>query len=132
MRYLNPGLAKRILLIQAATTLGFGVGAFGFSAVAGLSALIGGGTASIANALFSYWMFGGNRRQGPGELAIRVYGGEVFKILVIIMAFAAAFMLVKPLNLWVIIGVFLVVHLLASVLAIQGGGDSGNNNNPDR
>ncbi len=121
MRDMDAGRAKKILLIQVAVTLGFGGCAFVFSTVVGTSALIGGGTAVIANALFSYWVFGGSRSQRPEELAIRIYGAEVLKLLAITLLFAATFILVKPLSLGAIIGVFLVVHLLPMVLALGDG-----------
>ncbi len=121
MRDMDAGRAKKILLIQVAVTLGFGGCAFVFSAVVGMSALIGGGTAAVANAMFSYWAFGGDRSQRPAELAIRIYGAEVLKLLVITLLFAATFILVKPLSLGAVIGFFLVIHLLPMVMAIGDG-----------
>lgn len=122
MHYLNAGRAEKILLVQVCVALGCGGGAFLLNTVAGLSALVGGGTASIANALFSFWVFGGGRADGePGRMAVLIYGAELLRLITITVLFAAAFKLVQPLNLWVVVGVFLLIHLLPSLLALRAG-----------
>ena len=99
MRNLDAGRAKRILLLQAATTLSLAVIAVAFGPAVGLSALIGGATATVANALFTVLVFGGYRAQEAGRLALRLYAAEVLKLLVIVAAFSAAFILVPSLSL---------------------------------
>jgi ATP synthase protein I len=113
--------AKRILLIQSATTLVVAAGAVLFGWLAGLSALFGGMIATVANALFAVWVFGRYRAQDPGNLAFRFYGAELFKLLFIALAFALVFVWLKPVSLVALFGAFLLVQVLPPMLAHKAG-----------
>ena len=115
-RDLDLSRAKRIVLIQTATTLAVAAVALIFSWPAGLSALLGGVTATLANALFAAWVFGRYRAQDPGNLLFRFYGGELFKLLFIALAFAMVFVWVKPVSLVALFGAFLLVQVLPPML----------------
>ena len=113
--------AKRILLVQSVTTLGVAVIALLFGWLAGLSALLGGMIATVANALFAFWVFGRYQAQDPGNLAFRFYGAELFKLLFIALAFAMVFIWLKPVNLVALFGAFLLVQVLPPMLAHKAG-----------
>jgi ATP synthase protein I len=117
MHNLDARRAKRILVTQAVCTLLVAGAATAYSLLAGFSALLGGVTATAANALFAAWVFGRYQAQEPGKLVARFYGAELLKLLFIALAFAAAFIWVKPLSVLALFGAFLVVQVLPPLLA---------------
>ena len=108
--------ATRILLTQVGiAVLAAAIGLI-YARPVGLSAMIGGGTAVVANTLFATGIFGPYQAQRPGKLVARFYGAELLKLLFIVSAFAAAFAWVKPLSVWALIGAFLMVQVLPLLL----------------
>lgn len=113
--------AKRILLIQVVMTLAAALVALAFGRLDGLSALLGGAIATLANALFAVWVFGRYQAQDPGKLLFRFYGAELVKLLFIALAFAVVFAWVKPVSLIALFGAFLLVQVLPPMLAQESG-----------
>ena len=119
MQQLDAHRAKRILIAQAAATLVVTLIGLFFGPREALFALIGGATALIANAVFAYWVFGRYRAAEPGKLVGQFYGGELLKLGVVALAFAAVIILsdadsLSPLALF---GAFFVVQVLPPLLA---------------
>jgi len=116
MQYPDAGRVRRILLYQVIATVILSLPALGVDKAMALSALIGGGAATLANALFAFGVFGRYQAQEPGRLAVRMYAAEILKLVLTIGLFAAAFILVKPLSLVALLGAYLAVHLLPAAL----------------
>jgi len=117
MQNLDVRRAKRILLTQAALTLVLVVVALTYGVPAAASALIGGVTATLANAVFAMLVFGRYHARDPDKLVFRFYGAELLKLLVIALTFAVVFVWVKPLSLFALFGTFLLVQIVPPLLA---------------
>ena len=117
MQNLDARRAKRILIAQAVATLAVTLIGLLFGLRAGLFAFVGGLIATIANALFAYWVFGRYRAGEPGRLLSQFYGGEIIKLGFIAAAFAAVIISVDPFSPLALFGAFFVVHVLPPWLA---------------
>ena len=117
MRNLDARRAKRILLAQVVATLVVTLLGLIFGLRTGLFALVGGATATIANALFAYWVFGRYRAAEPGRLVSQFYGGELLKLAFIAAMFAAVVLWFDPLSPLALFGAFFVVQVLPPLLA---------------
>lgn len=97
------GLAAVIALLMI-PTLGL---------VAARSAVLGGLIFVVPNALFALCAFRDGASRTPAAAMRAVYTGEAVKLLATLILFAACFMLVKPLHIGALLGVFgllVVVH----------------------
>lgn len=117
MHDLDARRAKRILVAQLVATLIVSLFGLLFGPREGLFALIGGLTATIANGLFAYWVFGRYRAAEPGRLVSQFYGGELLKLAFIGVAFALAIVWMEPLRPLALFGAFFVVQVLPPLLA---------------
>jgi len=117
MQNLDARRAKRIVVAQAVATLLVTLIGLLFGPRVGLFAFVGGATATIANALFAYWVFGRYRAGEPGRLLSHFYGGEIIKLAFIAIAFAAVIIVSDPLSPLALFGAFFVVQVLPPLLA---------------
>ena len=117
MHDLDARRAKRILIAQAVATLVVTLVGLIFGLRVGFFALIGGVTATLANALFAYWVFGRYRAAEPGKLVGQFYGGEMLKLAFIAAAFAVVIIWLQPLSPLALFGAFFVVQVLPPLLA---------------
>ena len=117
MHNLDARRARRILVTQAATTLVVALAGLVFGLREAVFALIGGGIALIANALFAFWVFGRYRANEPGKLVSQFYGGELLKLGFVALAFAAVILLSDGLSPVAVFGAFFVVQVLPPLLA---------------
>ena len=104
--------AYRIVFTQLAVTLLVAppLGLVGW--VHAWSGLIGGLIAVLGNALFALRIFGRYRAQEPGRLLGRFYAAELSKLLLTMLLFAMAVVLVKPLSIVALLGIFLLVQMV--------------------
>ena len=110
---------KRILLLQAAATIVISALLLIFDVIWFWSALTGGMTATLANAYFAWKVFAKQQVTEPGKILATFYGAEVSKIILTIMLFVAAIVMIKPLNIIALMGMYLFnqfTPLLASFL----------------
>jgi ATP synthase protein I len=114
---LDARRAKRILVAQMVATLVVALIGLMFGPRAGFFALLGGAIATIANALFAFWVFGRYRAAEPGKLLAQIYGGEVLKLGFIAGTFAAVIVWLEPLSPLALFGAFFVVQVLPPLLA---------------
>jgi F0F1-type ATP synthase assembly protein I len=114
---LDAHRAKRILVAQVIATLVVTLLALAFGLRAGLFAFIGGATATTANGLFAYWVFGRYRADEPGRLLGQIYGGELMKLAFIVAAFVAALIWLEPPSPLPLFGAFFVVQVFPPLLA---------------
>ena len=106
MHNLDVRRAKQILVAQAVATLVVTLVGLIFGPREALFALIGGGIALAANALFAYWVFGRYRAGEPGKLVGQFYGGELLKLGFVALAFAAAIIFFDALSPLALFGAF--------------------------
>ncbi|MGB5451796.1 MAG: ATP synthase subunit I [Sedimenticolaceae bacterium] len=114
---LDARRAQRILVAQAVATLVLTLVGLIFGPREGLFAFLGGATATGANALFAYWVFGRYRADQPGKLVGQFYGGELLKLAFVAIAFAAMIKLLDPFSPLALFGAFFVVQVLPPLLA---------------
>ncbi|WP_078121832.1 ATP synthase subunit I [Thiosocius teredinicola] len=117
MQNLDAHRARRILVAQAVATIIVTLVGLLFGLRAGFFALLGGATATIANALFAYWVFGRYRAGEPGKLVSQFYGGEFIKLAFIAAVFAVVIIWFDPLSPLALFGAFFVVQVLPPLLA---------------
>ena len=117
MQNLDAHRAKRILIAQVVATLVVTLLGLPFGMRPAMFALIGGATATIANAVFAYWVFGSYRAGEPGRLMMQIYGGEVLKLTLIAAAFFGAIIWLEPVSPLALFGGFLVVQVFPPLLA---------------
>jgi len=98
---------KRILLMQFTATIVISVLLLVFNVIWFWSALIGGMTATLANAYFAWKVFAKQQETEPGKILATYYGAEVSKIVLTIMLFIAAIVMIKPLNIIALMGMYL-------------------------
>jgi ATP synthase protein I len=118
---LDENIVRKALRYQAVLTLLLAAGLTVLGVEHGYSALIGGGAATIANGLFAYWAFKPYRAQQPGRVLARIYGAELLKIAFVTVIFVSAFRWLRPLSATALLGCFLIVHLVQSVVAVGAG-----------
>jgi ATP synthase protein I len=117
MHNLDARRARRLVLAQL-------IMAVVVASLAGLhglhtarDALVGGLAAWLGSAVFAAWVFGRYRAQEPGRIVARFYGGELVKIVTIVLVFAVAMWGLDDLNPIAVFGAFLAVQVLPPLLA---------------
>lgn len=117
MKNLDARRAKRILVAQAVATLLVTLIGLASGPRVGLFAFVGGTTATIANALFAYWVFGRYRADEPGKLLSQFYAGEIVKLAFIVAVLVAVMTWFDPVRPLPLFGAFFVVQVLPPLLA---------------
>jgi ATP synthase protein I len=109
--------ARKIIVAQAIATLLITLAGTLFGVWTALIAFIGGVTATMANALFAFWVFGRYKAGEPGKLAGQFFGGEFLKLGFVAAVFAAAIMWLEPFSPLAFFGAFFVVQVVPPMLA---------------
>lgn len=117
MRNPDVNRARKLIFAQAGATLLIAAAGSLFGAWTALVAFIGGATATTANALFAFWVFGRYRASEPGRLTGQIYGGELLKIGFVAAAFAAAILWLEPFRPLAFFGAFFLVQVVPPMLA---------------
>ena len=105
---------KAQLVLTAALTL---IMLF-FDVIEAYSALTGGLIASIANAWFAYKVFRVSPNNEAATMLASAYMGEIYKIVLTGAMFLCAFVLIKPVNAWVLLISYFVVHMTPAVVSV--------------
>jgi F0F1-type ATP synthase assembly protein I len=103
-------MAQCLLTVIAAIIL------FPFGLVYAYSGALGGGIATISNALFARKVFGEFNAQNPGMMLARFIGAEVQKIIVIALLFASAIIWFDVLSYATLFGSYLFVQIGSLIL----------------
>jgi ATP synthase protein I len=111
--------AKRVLKLQSLLGLASVVFALPFGVSVAISVLVGAGSCLVANALFAALVFRGYRAREPARLVMRIYGAEILKIVLILGLFTIAFVTLDDLNLPVLLGAYLAVQVIPTLIAAQ-------------
>jgi len=119
MQKLDRFQAKRILVYQLLVTLLLSATGLLFETAVALSILVGAGTGTLGNALLALGIFGSYRVQDAKSLMLRFYAAEMLKIVVIVGAFASAFVLMEEVNPAALLGAYFVAQVFPTVLVSQ-------------
>lgn len=103
---------RQIILIQFGTTLAISFALLVIDAVYFSSALAGGLIATLANAYFAWKIFARQQESNPQQILATYYGAEVGKIILTVMMFAGAIVLIKPLSIVTLMGVYMFNHMI--------------------
>ena len=122
LQQITPGLAFRLVLAQLAVTVSLAAVLFIYGGddaarTSAVSALAGGMIATVANGWFSLKVFG----QTTDDVKVMVrslYLGEANKLLMTAAMFAAAFVLIDPVNGFALIAVYFLVHMTPFVATV--------------
>ncbi|WP_018993357.1 ATP synthase subunit I [Thioalkalivibrio sp. ALgr1] len=82
-----------------------------FPPIVAISAMIGGLTATLGNAVAAVVVFRAYRSDQVGSLTARMMGAELGRLVIIAVAFGVAFAYLDEPNLLALFGIFLLVHL---------------------
>jgi ATP synthase protein I len=83
------------------------------------SAALGGITCLVANGLSAIWIFRAYEARRPERLLLRLYGGEVLKLAVVIGVFGAAFAFLEGLRISALVAAYLFVQVASAPVAAQ-------------
>jgi ATP synthase protein I len=103
---------RRILWIQLLATLLVSGLLLVFGGVLAGSALIGGLIATLGHAYFAWKVFGKQQETQPEQILATYYRAEVGKIVLTVMLFIGAIVMIKPLSIVTLLGVYLFNHLI--------------------
>jgi ATP synthase protein I len=117
MQNLDAKRAGRILIAQVVTTLIVSLIGLAFGLTEGFFALIGGATATVANALFAWFALGRYDAGEPGKVVGQLYAGEFLKLGFVAMVFAASILWLDPFSPMAFFGAFFVVQVVPPLLA---------------
>ena len=117
MHNLDAQRVKRLLIAQLITAVAIILLASLYDLRTARDVLVGGSAAWLGSAVFAAWVFGPYRAQQPGRIVARFYGGEVLKIVAIVLVFAAAMRGLEDLNPVAVFSAFLIVQVLPPLLA---------------
>ncbi len=117
---MNPVLLT--LLLQSAVTLVLALaGGLAFDRIAAYSALAGGAAAVLPNSFLAARMLAPSLRNDATRMLRAAWVGEIGKILLTFVIFAAVFVTVKPLSGPALIGTFIATQMVTlAVLLVDG------------
>lgn len=99
---------RRIILIQLGVTIALSVVFLVLDPMHFWSALAGGMIATLGNAYLGWKIFSRQQETGPAQILAKFYGAEVGKIILTVMLFMAAILMIKPLNILALMGMYLL------------------------
>ncbi|MDH5484176.1 MAG: ATP synthase subunit I [Gammaproteobacteria bacterium] len=97
---------RRILLIQLGASIVLPAVVLVIDPVLAWSALSGGMIATLANAYLGWKIFSRQQEAKPEQILAKFYGAEVGKIILTVMLFVAAIVMIKPLNIVALMGMY--------------------------
>lgn len=103
---------RQVILIQLGTTFALSVPLLVIDAVYFRSALAGGLIATLANAYVAWKVFARQQELKPELILATFYAAEVGKIILTVMMFIGAILLIKPLSIVTLLGVYLFNHMI--------------------
>ena len=106
MQKTSTNQIRYILLIQFLATIAIAIFLLVFDRVYFWSALTGGMIATLANAYLAWKVFAKLQESKPEKILVTYYGAEVSKIVLTVMLFTAAIVMIKPLSMITLLGVY--------------------------
>jgi ATP synthase protein I len=111
-------LARRFILAQLLATMLLSAALFAYDYTAAYSALTGGLIATLANALFALKVFRVKSEATPEVLLTAFYVGEISKFILTGTMFVIVFVLIKPLNVVALLGMYLLIHMTPAMVNV--------------
>ena len=108
--------ARRFILAQLITTIVLSVTLLIYDFTVAYSALAGGLIATLANAWFAIKVFRIKPEETPETVLAMFYIGETGKFVFTAAMFVIAFVLIKPLNVVVFLGIYFLIHITPAVV----------------
>ncbi len=109
--------AMQMILAQLLATLSISLLLSPFGGHLALSALLGGGIATLTSWLVASKVFVPYRAQQPGQVLTRFYSAEIQKILLTALLFGLVAVFVAPLNPIALFGVYLAAQMVPYLYA---------------
>ena len=103
---------RRILMIQLIATIAISALMLIFGWVYVWSALAGGLIATLTSAYFAWKVFGKQQETEAEQILATYYRAEVGKIILTVMLFIGAIVMIKPLSIVTLLGVYLINHMI--------------------
>ena len=110
--------AARFVLAQLIATMVLSVALLIYDYTAAYSALAGGVIATLANAWFAVKVFRVKANETPETLLATFYVGEIYKFVFTGAMFVIAFVLIKPLNVVALLGIYFLIHMTPAVVNV--------------
>ena len=110
--------AVRFVLAQLIATMVLSVALLIYDYTAAYSALAGGVIATLANAWFAVKVFRVKANETPETLLATFYVGEIYKFVFTGAMFVIAFVLIKPLNVVALLGIYFLIHMTPAVVNV--------------
>jgi ATP synthase protein I len=117
---------RRVIWIQLLVTLLVSGLLLIFDGVLAGSALAGGLIAILGHAYFAWKVFGRQQETRPEQILATYYRAEVGKIVLTVMLFTGAIVMIKPLSIVTLLGVYLINHMIPWLVSFFSGDDSQN------
>ena len=111
-------LMRGFILAQLILTIVLSVLLLIYNFTAAYSALAGGLIATMANAWFALKVFRVKSKATPETLLATFYVGEIFKFVLTGALFVMVFVLVKPLNVVALLGIYFLIHMTPAVMNV--------------
>ena len=112
MHLADKSQAYRIIQLQLAMSLITALILLVLGWIHAYSGLVGGLIATLANGVFAFKVFGHYQAQEPGKLLAQFYSGELLKLVVAGLLFAAAVLWLEPLSVGALLGIYLLVAMM--------------------
>ena len=109
---------RRFILAQLITTIVLSATLLIYDFTVAYSALTGGLIATLANAWFAIKVFRIKSEETPETLLTTFYVGEIYKFVFTGAMFVIVFVLIKPLNVVALLGIYFLVHMTPAVVNV--------------
>ncbi|MEJ2393992.1 MAG: ATP synthase subunit I [Candidatus Thiodiazotropha sp.] len=107
---------RTIIALQFGAALGLGLLLLLFGKTHAWSGFVGGMIAALANGYFSLRSFVQYRAQEPEQIARRMLGAEIQKLLLIGLMFVLAIRYITPLSMGALLGSYLIVQVVVPLV----------------
>lgn len=109
-------MAHRFILAQLIATIVLSATLLIYDFTVAYSALAGGLIATLANAWFALKVFRVKSVETPEVLLTTFYVGEIYKFILTGAMFIIVFVLIKPLNVVALLGIYFLIHITPAVV----------------
>ncbi len=110
--------AGRFILAQLIATIVLSATLLIYDFTVAYSALAGGLIATLGNAWFAIKVFRVKSEETPETLLATFYVGEIYKFVFTGAMFVIVFVLIKPLNVVALLGIYFLIHMTPAVVNV--------------
>lgn len=109
----------RVFVIQLIGLVALSTGLLAVNLMQAYSVLLGGLISIAPNAYFARWAFRYSGARAASDVARSFYRGEAGKFVLTVVMFAGVFILVKPLSVELIFGVYILMTIVNWLLTLR-------------